>query len=76
VLVRQRLRVGIWAVDLARRFPSAQVIGMDKLSVEKKDKPANCEFMVGDVNTNLAQFNDDTFDFVHSRFTHILLLWK
>ena len=63
------LRVGDWAVDVARKFPSAQVIGMDKSSVQKKHKPDNCKFMVGDINTDLAQFADGTFDLVHSRLT-------
>src|SRR5437762_411345 len=68
------LRVGIWAVDVARRFHSAQVIGMDKSSVQNKDKPDNCEFMIGDINTHLAQFDDGTFDLVHSRLPR--LLWR
>jgi ubiquinone/menaquinone biosynthesis C-methylase UbiE len=61
------LRVGDWAVDMARRFPSAQVIGIDRSSVPKKNKPDNCQFILGDISTDLAQFGDGTFDLVHSR---------
>lgn len=68
------LRVGIWAVDVAKKFPSAQVIGMDKSSVQSKDKPDNCEFIIGDISTNLAQFKDGTFDLVNSRLSR--LLWR
>ena len=56
-----------WAVDVAKRFPSAQVIWMNNSPLKGKDKPDNCEFVVGDIKESPVQFSDASFDFVHSR---------
>jgi ubiquinone/menaquinone biosynthesis C-methylase UbiE len=54
-------------VEVAKRYPTAQVIGIDTSPVTRTDTPANCEFIVGDIIKSLANFDDESFDFVHSR---------
>jgi len=59
--------IGLWAVEVAKRYPTAEVIGIDTSPVTRTDTPANCEFIVGDIIKSLANFDDESFDFVHSR---------
>ncbi len=61
------LTVGTWPIEVAREYPSAHVIGMDKSTCQPIARPSNCEFKVGDIRTDLRQFAEGSFDLVHSR---------
>lgn len=39
---------GIWAIDMADRYPSAQVTGMDIAAVQPHWVPPNCHFEIDD----------------------------
>lgn len=57
---------GIWAIDMAEKFPSAEVIGMDTAVVQSSNVPPNCMFEVDDVENDWL-YQSDSFDFVHAR---------
>ncbi|KAF8543378.1 S-adenosyl-L-methionine-dependent methyltransferase [Trichophaea hybrida] len=57
---------GIWAIDIADKFPSAEVIGTDISPIQPGWVPPNCKFEVDDVEQEWT-FRKDSFDFVHSR---------
>jgi hypothetical protein len=40
---------------------------MDLSPMQPNDVPHNCEFIVGDLTESLADFDDCSFDFIHSR---------
>ena len=64
---------GRWAVELAREFPDAEVVGIDIVqptaAYAEPDlpAPANYHFQLGNVLDGLP-FPDHTFDYVHLRF--------
>ncbi|KAK8256024.1 S-adenosyl-L-methionine-dependent methyltransferase [Phyllosticta capitalensis] len=57
---------GIWAIDMAEQFPSAEVIGTDIAPVQPTWTPPNCYFEVDDCEMDW-QFRKNSFDFIHSR---------
>ena len=57
---------GIWAVDMADRFPSAEVLGFDIAAIQPLWIPPNCQFEILDVETDWLQ-RKDSFDFIHGR---------
>ncbi|KAL7268854.1 hypothetical protein RUND412_008505 [Rhizina undulata] len=57
---------GIWAMDIADRFPSAQVIGVDLSPIQPMWVPPNLEFEVDDIEENWT-YKDNSFDFIHAR---------
>ena len=59
---------GIWAIEMARLYPQAQVVGVDVGSSSfKSDVPTNCVLQFGNVLETLP-FPDRTFDYTHQRF--------
>ncbi|RDW86014.1 hypothetical protein BP5796_04339 [Coleophoma crateriformis] len=58
---------GIWAIDFADEFPSAEVIGNDLSPIQPSWVPANCHFVVDDVNSDWNYSPQEAFDFVHVR---------
>jgi len=58
---------GAWAIEVADEYPTASVIGMDLSPVQPLEVPMNCEFRVGDLNTDLDHFDDGSTDLIHSR---------
>ncbi|MGH2479872.1 MAG: class I SAM-dependent methyltransferase, partial [Ktedonobacteraceae bacterium] len=59
---------GIWAVEMARQFPTAQVIGVDvDPALFSTRTPENCRLRVGDVLSRLP-FPDQFFGYTHQRF--------
>lgn len=60
---------GIWAIDMADRFPSARVIGNDLSPIQPQWVPPNCFFEVDDI-TKPWTHSRDTFDFIHGRGLH------
>jgi len=57
---------GIWAIDMADTYPSAQVIGNDLSPIQPNWVPANCQFEVDDFTKPWAH-SRNSFDFVHAR---------
>ncbi|KAI5798460.1 S-adenosyl-L-methionine-dependent methyltransferase [Pyronema domesticum] len=57
---------GIWAIDMADEFPSAEVIGNDLSPIQPNWVPPNCRFEVDDVEQPWT-YRPDFFDFIHIR---------
>ncbi|KAA8902940.1 S-adenosyl-L-methionine-dependent methyltransferase [Sphaerosporella brunnea] len=57
---------GIWAIDMADKYPMAEVTGIDLNPIQPKWLPQNCKFEIGDVEGDWT-FQPDHFDFVHAR---------
>lgn len=58
---------GIWAMDFADAFPSAEVIGTDLSPIQPSWVPPSCKFYVDDVESDWTYSPDEAFDFVHGR---------
>ncbi|KAG8902183.1 hypothetical protein FRB99_004789 [Tulasnella sp. 403] len=60
---------GIWAIEMAQRFPHADVVGMD-LTPPKPESlgsvPPNCRFIRHNANDDMGEFTE-MFDVVHMR---------
>jgi len=46
---------------------------MDLSPIQPDFVPPNCEFMVGDLMEDLADFDDGSFDLVHSKYFSLRL---
>ncbi|KAG7093634.1 hypothetical protein E1B28_007298 [Marasmius oreades] len=57
---------GIWAIEMARMYPNAQVVGLDLVEQTYPDAPENFKFIQGDVTKVLEQFSGQA-DIVHCR---------
>lgn len=58
---------GIWAVDVADEFPTAQVIGFDLSPIQPNWIPPNLHFEVLDADEEWG-YGQDRFSLVHTRF--------
>ncbi|KAH0429189.1 methyltransferase domain-containing protein [Colletotrichum camelliae] len=56
---------GIWAIDYADAFPSAQVIGVDLSPIQPEWVPNNCSFEIDDLEKRWAW--SKPFDFIFCR---------
>jgi ubiquinone/menaquinone biosynthesis C-methylase UbiE len=57
---------GIWAVEMAEKFPEAQVIATDITPIQPNWVYSNCHFEIDDAEKDWTWPND-CFDFIHSR---------
>ncbi|KAJ5322547.1 hypothetical protein N7452_010836 [Penicillium brevicompactum] len=57
---------GIWALDIAEKFPAAKVIGNDISAIQPSWVAPNVEFIVEDFESEWL-YKKDSFDFVHAR---------
>ncbi|KAF9872897.1 methyltransferase domain-containing protein [Colletotrichum karsti] len=57
---------GIWAIDFADEFPSAEVVGIDISPIQPSWVPPNCKFQIGDIEQPWT-WPADFFDLVHIR---------
>ncbi|GAE00281.1 methyltransferase, putative [Paecilomyces variotii No. 5] len=57
---------GLWAIDFADRFPSAEVTGVDLSPIQPSFVPPNVRFIVDDVEAPWTYGHK--FDFIHVRF--------
>ncbi|KIY49969.1 hypothetical protein FISHEDRAFT_72196 [Fistulina hepatica ATCC 64428] len=55
------------AMEMARRFPSADVVGLDLTQQEYNSPPDNFRFVQGDLNADMSPFHG-RFAIVHCRF--------
>lgn len=61
---------GIWAIDVADKYPSARVIGVDLAPTQPNWVPPNCEFEILDVEAEW-QHKPNSYDFIHGRELHL-----
>ncbi|KAJ5773786.1 hypothetical protein N7457_008682 [Penicillium paradoxum] len=57
---------GIWAMDIAEKFPSAHVIGNDISPIQPSWVAPNIEFIVEDFESEW-EYEKNHFDFIHAR---------
>lgn len=57
---------GIWAIDVADAYPSAEVIGTDISPIQPAWVPPNCKFHIDDAQLEWT-YAPETFDLVHIR---------
>ncbi|KAL3420073.1 methyltransferase [Phlyctema vagabunda] len=58
---------GIWAIDFADEYPSAEVIGNDLSPIQPDWVPANCKFIIDDVESAWPDDEYSHYDFIHGR---------
>ena len=58
---------GIWAIQFADEFPSAQVLGTDLSPIQPSWVPPNCKFLVDDFESQWVFTTRASFDFIHGR---------
>ncbi|OKL57674.1 hypothetical protein UA08_06948 [Talaromyces atroroseus] len=58
---------GLWAIDVADEYPSAQVIGTDLSPIQPGWVPPNVQFYIEDAETEWIYDPDDSFDLIHTR---------
>lgn len=56
---------GIWAIDFALQYPSADVLGTDLSPIQPEYVPSNCHFEVDDAEDEWVYSH--TFDYIHLR---------
>ena len=59
--------IGVWAVEMADKYPTAQVIGVDLSPIQPTWVPPNVKFEVDDVEDNWT-WDRDKFDLIYSQF--------
>ncbi|XEV02763.1 hypothetical protein FSHL1_008050 [Fusarium sambucinum] len=57
---------GIWSIEMAEEFTSAEVIGADVAPTQPGWVPPNCHFEVDDIERTWT-WREDSFDFIFSR---------
>ncbi|KAG9015682.1 hypothetical protein FRB90_004471 [Tulasnella sp. 427] len=58
---------GSWAIDMAKLFPHAEVLGLDLVPANLNSLPPfNCRFECDDINLGLLHYRN-SFDIVHAR---------
>lgn len=57
---------GIWAMDMADKYPNAEVMGVDIAATQPSFVPPNCTFEIDDVEEEWA-YRPNHFDFIHGR---------
>ncbi|UPL03148.1 hypothetical protein LCI18_014082 [Fusarium solani-melongenae] len=58
---------GIWAIDFADEYPSAEVIGVDISPTQPDWVPPNLSFQIDDAQLDWT-FEPESFDFIHVRY--------
>ncbi|KAJ3520242.1 hypothetical protein NM208_g13792 [Fusarium decemcellulare] len=58
---------GIWAIDVADKFPGAEVIGTDISPTQPSWVPPNLVFHIDDAQLDWT-FEPESFDFIHVRY--------
>ncbi|KAL9117532.1 MAG: hypothetical protein Q9187_005932 [Circinaria calcarea] len=58
---------GIWAIEMADRFPGATVVGTDLSPTQPTWVPDNVRFEINDVESDW-HYKENSFDYIHVRF--------
>lgn len=61
---------GIWAINVADKYASCTVVGIDLSPIQPEWVPPNCQFQVSDANDPWS-FPPNSFEFVHCRQSHM-----
>ena len=59
---------GNWVIEVADRYGSASVIGIDLSPIQPEDVPTNAEFRIADLTEDMYMFDNGSVDLVHSRY--------
>ncbi|KAH8883566.1 S-adenosyl-L-methionine-dependent methyltransferase [Thozetella sp. PMI_491] len=62
---------GIWAMEVADAYPSAEVLGTDLSPIQSSWVPPNVRFLIDDIEDDWLNGSD--FDFIHMRSVVILV---
>ncbi|KAI0126317.1 S-adenosyl-L-methionine-dependent methyltransferase [Xylariales sp. AK1849] len=62
---------GAWAIEIADKYPSAQVIGLDLSPIQENWVPPNLRFIIEDIHD--PWLHGDNFDLVHLRHVSLFL---
>lgn len=57
---------GIWAIDMADAYPSAEILGLDIAPVQPEWVPPNCRFQIDDVEMPWT-LEHNNYDLIHAR---------
>lgn len=57
---------GLWAVEAADEYPSAQVLGCDLSPIQPSMIPPNAKFEIDDVEEEWT--HNEPFDYIHARY--------
>ncbi|KAK4121430.1 S-adenosyl-L-methionine-dependent methyltransferase [Parathielavia appendiculata] len=57
---------GIWSMDIADMYPSADVLGVDIAPTQSEWVPPNCRFELDDIEQDWA-WKENSFDFIFAR---------
>jgi len=57
---------GIWSIDVADEYPSAEVVGVDIAPIQPKWTAPNCSFEIDDTEQDWT-WKPETFDFIFAR---------
>ncbi|KAF8252971.1 S-adenosyl-L-methionine-dependent methyltransferase [Wilcoxina mikolae CBS 423.85] len=57
---------GIWVIDFADNYESAEVVGTDLSPIQPRWVPPNVQFLVDDAKSDWT-FSQDSFDYIHLR---------
>lgn len=60
---------GIWCLQVSEQYPDATIVGMDISPIQPKNKPANVEWILHDMEQEWP-FACNYFDFVHLSLVH------
>ncbi|OBT73167.1 hypothetical protein VF21_07931 [Pseudogymnoascus sp. 05NY08] len=58
---------GIWAIDVADEYPSAQVVGIDLSPIQPSWVAPNCEFVIDNAEEEWPYTQSKAFDLIHWR---------
>ncbi|KAH7030048.1 UMTA methyltransferase family protein [Macrophomina phaseolina] len=61
---------GVWALDLADKYPDCQVIGTDLSPIQPHWTAPNCKFIVDDANADWVFSEKGQFDLIHARYIY------
>lgn len=57
---------GIWAIEMAEKYTSAHMVGIDITPIQPELVPPNVQFLLEDAE-DLSAYDDNSFDLVHIR---------
>ena len=56
---------GIWALDVANKFPNAHVVGIDLAPIQPPNGPKNCDFYSSFDYESLWEMGEESWDIIH-----------
>ncbi|KAJ9204549.1 hypothetical protein DTO021D3_4818 [Paecilomyces variotii] len=56
---------GIWAIDIAHKYPNAHVVGVDLAPIQPSNRPKNCDFYAPWDFESHWSLGEDSWDLIH-----------